>query len=299
MKPLLVFVCCLSLLMSAGCHEDPYLSVSPTSLSFGQDGGSQIVQVSANYAWTASISGSGFTVSPKSGEGSGSVTITASAVTSPDEVSGSVSFLSEGLTASVAFKQDAKSVIQVGSVAKIPAEGGTTTVDIRHNTEFSVEVEKDAQSWITFIQTKALKSGKLEFQLKANENYEDRTGEVTIKDKAGKVEPITLIFNQEAKKWVAVTGLGLSSMSIAIQVGQTFTLETTVTPEDASDKSVVWASSDTSIAKVDENGVVTGVAEGTATITAKAGDITAFCLVTVTLSSISGGHEGTGEEKWN
>ena len=56
MKRFLAFVSFVSLLLLAGCQEEPYLSVSPGSLSFSQDGGSQTIQVSANYVWTARVS---------------------------------------------------------------------------------------------------------------------------------------------------------------------------------------------------------------------------------------------------
>ena len=281
MKRLLAFISCLSLLLLFGCQEDPYLSVSPASLSFGQEGGSQTVQISANYAWTASVSGAEFTVSPKSGEGAASVTITASSATSPDEVSGIVTFQSEGLSASVALKQDAKSIIQVGSVTKIPAEGGTITVDVQYNTDLSVEVESTAQSWITFASTKALKSGKLEFQFKANESYEERVGKATVKDKAGKVEPVSLTFKQEAKAWVDVAAITIDRKRAEIETGDTLTQKAVVEPEDASDKAVTWSSSNASVASVDENGLVKGLSEGTATIMAKAGEKSATCEVTV------------------
>ena len=305
MKRFLAFLSCVSLLLLAACHEDPYLTVSPTNLSFGQDGGSQTIQVSANYAWTASVSGSGFKISPSSGEGIGSVTVTASAATSPDEVIGSVSFQSEGLSANVALKQEAKTVIQVGSVSKIPAEGGTVTVDVQYNTEFTVEVESDAQSWISFVQTKALKSGKLEFSFKANETYEGRSGKAVVKDKSGKVSPITLTFEQEAKKWVDVTGITLSAESAEVEVGETLTLKATVIPDDASDKTVTWSSDKSSVAKVDGNGKVTGVSRGIATITAKAGGKSAACKVTVKSSSyeleraaLEAFYKANGGDKW-
>ena len=191
-------------LLLAGCHEDPYLTVSPSSLSFAEEGGSQTIQVSANYAWTASVSGSGFKISPASGEGVGSVTVTASAATSADEITGSVSFQSEGLTASVALKQSAKTMLEVGSVTKIPQEGGTVTVDVRYNTEFMVEIESAAQSWISYAGTKSLNSGKLTFEVKSNETTNPRTGKVTVKDKSRKVQPQTLTFEQEEKKVIQV-----------------------------------------------------------------------------------------------
>ena len=52
-----------------------------------------------------------------------------------------------------------------------------------------------------------------------------------------------------------------------------------MTPDNATDKTVTWTSSDTGVATV-ENGKVTAVAEGTAIVTAKAGNQTAECAVT-------------------
>ena len=63
--------------------------------------------------------------------------------------------------------------------------------------------------------------------------------------------------------------------------GDTQTLTATVKPDNATDKTVTWSTSSASIATVDNNGKVTAVKEGTATITAKAGDKSATCKVTV------------------
>ncbi|MBQ5529406.1 MAG: BACON domain-containing protein, partial [Bacteroidales bacterium] len=109
MKRFLSLLSCLAVLLVQACHPEPFLNVSPTSLSFNQDGGSQTVRVSANYAWTVSISGTGLTVSPLSGEGEGTVTVTAAPAGTASETTGSITFQSEGLSASVAVKQDAKS----------------------------------------------------------------------------------------------------------------------------------------------------------------------------------------------
>src|SRR5699024_10682568 len=86
---------------------------------------------------------------------------------------------------------------------------------------------------------------------------------------------------------VAVTGVTVSPKTTSIAVGATKQLKETVSPTNATDKSVTWKSSDETIAKVDKNGLVTAVAEGTATVTVTTtdGSKTSVCDVTVTAAS--------------
>ena len=77
-----------------------------------------------------------------------------------------------------------------------------------------------------------------------------------------------------------VTSVTLNKTSASLKVGETVTLTATVGPDDATDKTVTWTSSDATVASV-SNGVVTAKKIGTATITAKAGDMTASCTITV------------------
>lgn len=76
----------------------------------------------------------------------------------------------------------------------------------------------------------------------------------------------------------------LDKSTLSGVVGGTGQLTATVQPETATDKSVTWSSSAEAIATVDENGLVTYVAEGSATITVKTndGNKTDNCEVTVT-----------------
>lgn len=80
---------------------------------------------------------------------------------------------------------------------------------------------------------------------------------------------------------VAVTEVKLNKTATSLAVGNTETLIATVSPESATDKTVTWSSDNEGVAKVDSNGKVTAVSVGTAKITAKAGDKTADCTVTV------------------
>ena len=67
---------------------------------------------------------------------------------------------------------------------------------------------------------------------------------------------------------VAVTGVAVAPVSQKVKVGKSTTFIATVTPENATNKKVKWSSSDESIATINEDGVVTGIKEGEATITA-------------------------------
>jgi len=85
-----------------------------------------------------------------------------------------------------------------------------------------------------------------------------------------------------------VLSIELDKTTLTLNVGSEQVLTATVKPDNATDKSVTWTSSNSAIAKV-ENGKVTAIAEGTATIAAKAGDKIATCEVTVNpLSSLVG-----------
>ena len=90
----------------------------------------------------------------------------------------------------------------------------------------------------------------------------------------------------ETPKVVEVTGVYLDNSSLSLEAGQTRRLNFTVTPGNATDKTVYWRSSNTTVATV-SNGVVTAKKAGTATITATAGYEDAICKVTVTEKSIS------------
>ena len=87
---------------------------------------------------------------------------------------------------------------------------------------------------------------------------------------------------------VVATNTPVSSISaedVTVDIGSTAQIDVTVLPDNATDTSVSYASSDPSVATVDENGVVTGVSEGTATITITANDGSgASTTITVTVT---------------
>lgn len=97
--------------------------------------------------------------------------------------------------------------------------------------------------------------------------------------------------DDDGDETVAVTEVKITSTVKEVTAGETITLTAAVSPENATNKTVTWTSSDTTVATV-KDGVVTGVKEGKVTITAKAGEKTATVEVTVKAAATSGGETG-------
>ena len=100
---------------------------------------------------------------------------------------------------------------------------------------------------------------------------------------------------------VAISGNGVSNGKLSLKVGASAQLTATVKPDNATNKTVSWDSSDNSVAKVSD-GKVTALKAGTATITATAGDISSSITVTVAnvpvpVSSVSVSGDGVRDGK--
>ena len=105
-------------------------------------------------------------------------------------------------------------------------------------------------------------------------------GEATVTAKAGdKSDFITITV---VAKTIPVTGITLNPSSITLKVGESQTITADVTPQNATDKNVIWKCSNPEVVSVN-NGFVTGLNPGSVTITATTvnGGKTADCSVTV------------------
>ena len=88
---------------------------------------------------------------------------------------------------------------------------------------------------------------------------------------------------------VLATSISLNKTSAEIYAGETLQLTATVLPSNATNKTVTWTTSNSSVATVSSNGLVTAKAVGNATITARTTDgsnLSASCSVTVKQSSV-------------
>ena len=109
-------------------------------------------------------------------------------------------------------------------------------------------------------------------------------GSATVSASCGGKEASCSITVQ--KRIIPVSSIVLDRAEIAMNSGETMTIIATVSPSDATDKSVFWSSSNESVATVQE-GVVTALAGGTSIITASSGDVSESCIVRVSVPAIS------------
>ncbi|MCM1462230.1 MAG: Ig-like domain-containing protein [Bacteroides sp.] len=146
--------------------------------------------------------------------------------------------------------------------------GATTTLTA---TKAPADTTDDtAITWTTSDATVATVAGGVVTGVKA--------GTATITATCGeKTATCAVTVKTDATPCTAVT---LNKETAEVKKGETVTLTATVTPTDTTDE-LTWTTSDATVATV-ANGVITGVGRGTATITAKCGDKTATCAVSVT-----------------
>ncbi len=97
---------------------------------------------------------------------------------------------------------------------------------------------------------------------------------------------------------IKVESINLDKTTLSIKEGSNYTLIATITPNDATNKSIDWSSDNENVAKV-ENGKITAISEGIATITAKTkdGGFTATCKVTVTKKEATQNQSSTDTNK--
>ena len=95
---------------------------------------------------------------------------------------------------------------------------------------------------------------------------------------------------------VAVNGISLNKTSVNMHTGDTLALKATISPTNATNKSVKWESSAPTVASIDNNGLVTALSDGSATITCTSlsnASISANCTIDIatikTLTSVTNG----------
>jgi len=153
-------------------------------------------------------------------------------------------------------------------IAPPTAPRGYRLLSVQYSTGNAAVATVDNNGNLTF-----LKGGKVKLTV------------TVVLQKIGKSSTKTVKYTRIVTVNQPVTSITLNQTTATIQVRKTVKFTASITPSSATNKGVVWKSSNTRIATVSSSGVVTGKAKGTATITCMARDGSkAFATGTITVN---------------
>jgi len=160
----------------------------------------------------------------------------------------------------------------------IAPEGGSASVTFSTNCAWDASIDGN---WATISPISGPESTNAKITVTAgrNDGPDVRSATITIIAEGAilKVKVTQAVAEPET---VDVSSVAIDPTQATLTEGETLQLTATVQPDNATDKTVAWSSSDAAVATVTD-GLVTAVGEGQATITAKSGSQTATCTVTV------------------
>ena len=153
--------------------------------SFSDDGGASTVSFTVNASWSAKVveaAATWCTVSPASGaSGTHTITINCTKNDTPDSRSATVQLTAGTVTKTIKVSQKQKNALTVTSNRfEIPAEGGNIDIEAKANVELSYTIAESAKGWISYVETKALKTSHLVFKVAANEGTAAREAKITV-----------------------------------------------------------------------------------------------------------------------
>lgn len=125
----------------------------------------------------------------------------------------------------------------------------------------------------------AVGNGEADITISLTQTFPAATGETATAETSA--QPINLTAVTHVTVTTAVESISFDKTEGVLTVGNTHQIKATVSPENASDQTLTWTSSDESIATVDSSGNVAAKAAGSATITASVGDVSETYSLTV------------------
>lgn len=225
-------------------------TVSPTNLTFPYKGGSANIYVRCFNDWSITDKSDWISTDVMGGSAPQSVPITISASDEITETQGYVTFSSSEQNITVNVLRGAKPYIKLEKgYIETDGDGGNVKILYLANTPISISNEHD---WIRCVNNDTI-SGILSLEILRNMEYEPREGDITLASTQD--TSIYSILNIRQGEKIDHPSLGFEEgSSMVISKRGSFTLHPIFT--DMKDSALVWSSSDTDIASVDQKGTV-------------------------------------------
>ena len=202
------------------------LTLNVSSVDFTAEGGESEVSFVSSEAWSAEVlndrADGWCSVTPTSGEaGEATIRITATANQTTDDRSASVIIKAGKLSKTVKVNQKQMDALTVtSSKFEVGCIGGEIQIEVKANIDFQYAIEESAKGWITYRQTRALKSSTLIFAVAENSNVEKREAKIYITH--GELTEVVTIYQEGSKPTIVISKseyvLSAGSETIAVEV---------------------------------------------------------------------------------
>ncbi len=161
-------------------EPDPFLTVSPTSLTFDATSGSKSFTISSNVSWTVKSDQSWCTVNKSSGSNGASVTVSVTSSTNSSSRSATITVSGGGKQTTVSVTQKGTYTLTVSPTKlTFTSNGGSQSVSVSSNDSWTVS--SNQSSWCTVSKSSGANNGSFNVTTTANTQTSSRTATITIK----------------------------------------------------------------------------------------------------------------------
>ncbi len=170
------------------CEKETILSVDQQLLTFTEEGGSQILSLTANKPWTVSSDQSWCKVTPTAGEEAASsrISVNCDPNTTYDTRYCNITFTCAELVKTVSVTQDESDGMLISPTEfDLSNDAQQISIEVKANVKFTVAVDDACKSWIRHSATKGLTTSTVILDISKNEDYDGREGHVTISQTDG------------------------------------------------------------------------------------------------------------------
>lgn len=202
-----------------------------TRLTYNIDGGQQTVAIDTDGKWTAEVSdASWISVSPVSGTGEGTLTVTVKENTGTDSREGVVSVTVGSIVRNIIIEQEGKYfTATLDNSTAIPSKGGTHSVSIKTNDSWTAKKQAD---WITLSKTSG--KGDINVTLTASDNPSINTRTDTTTFTPSSTKPVRIVTVQAARylrvdtEVLSIYSRGGTTPAVTVETDGTYTVTSSV-----------------------------------------------------------------------
>lgn len=219
---LLLGFCLLTTVYACSSDDDPVtpeLIVSTQSITFSKEGGDKIIHIKTNVNWTITSDQSWCTVTPSSGDGTGTIklTVNATANTTNDNRTAILTVTAGSLTEQITVTQGLTDLLTISKKSyDIAAEGESITINLQTTGDIKIAIDG---SWITQSGTKAVSSQSVTFVVDKNRSLYTRDGSITFT--LGDLSEVVTITQAASALNIASdkTGMENDALALAAKLG--------------------------------------------------------------------------------